>query len=118
MIPTPRYYPLRFHCINALTVLSNATGVFIPVLPFVLEVFDITDFNKKHATISVKPVNFSFLLKLNKQQLQDKSFKDVLIDTIYDNLILLFQGQSHDIAFPEIALPFILRVIDISLIYY
>lgn len=84
--------------------------MFIPILPFILEVFDITDFNKKHATISVKQVNFTFLLKLNKQQLHDKSFKDVLIDTIYDSLILLVQGQSHDIAFPELSLPFIIRI--------
>ncbi len=76
-----------------------------------MEVFDITDFNKRHATISVKPLNFSFILKLNKQQLQDKSFKDVLIDIIYDHLILLLQNQSHDIAFPELALPLIIRVI-------
>jgi hypothetical protein len=76
----------------------------------VLEVFDITDFNKQHATISVKQLNFSFLLKLSKQQLQDKSFKDTLIDVIYDNLILLLQEQSHDISFPELVLPLVIRV--------
>lgn len=112
LIPTPRYYPLRFHCINALITLSNASGVFVPVIPFILEVFDITDFNKKHATISPKPVNFSFLLKLNKQQLLDKSFKDVLIDIVYDNLILLLQNQSHHISFPELVLPLMIRVSD------
>ena len=90
--------------------MSNATNVFIPIVPFVLEVFDITDFNKQHATISVKQLNFSFLLKLSKQQLQDKSFKDVLIDVIYDNLILLLQQQSHDISFPELVLPLVIRV--------
>ena len=110
LIPTPRYYPLRFHCINALIILSNATNIYIPIIPFVLEVFDITDFNKKHATISVKPLNMSFLLKLSKQQLHDKSFKDTLIDIIYDNLILLLQHQSHDISFPELVLPLVIRV--------
>jgi nucleolar complex protein 2 len=110
LIPTPRYYPLRFHCINALINLSNSTDVYIPIIPFILEVFDITDFNKKHATISVKQLNFSFLLKLSKQQLQDKSFKDTLIDIIYDNLILLLQQQSFDIAFPEMVLPLVIRV--------
>ena len=110
MIPTPRYYPLRFHCINALINLSNAADVFIPIIPFVLEVFDITDFNKKHATISVKPLNISFLLKLSKQQLHDKSFKDTLIDLIYDSLILLLQHQAADIAFPELVIPLVIRV--------
>ncbi|RNA10362.1 nucleolar complex 2 -like protein [Brachionus plicatilis] len=110
LIPTPRYYPLRFHCVNALISLSNSTDVFIPIIPFILEVFDITDFNKKHASISVKQLNFSFLLKLNKQQLQDKAFKDVLIDIIYDHLILYLQHQSCDIAFPELVLPLMIRI--------
>lgn len=110
LIPTPRYYPLRFHCVNALILIANSTNVYIPIIPFILEVLDITDFNKKHATISVKQLNFSFILKLNKQQLQDKSFKDMLIDIIYDNLILLLQAQSHDISFPELALPLSIRL--------
>lgn len=110
LIPTPRYYPLRFHCINALILLSNATDVFIPIIPFVLEVLDLTDFNKQHQTISVKQLNFAFLLKLSKQQLQDKSFKDVLVDIIYDNLVLMLQHQSFDIAFPELVLPLQIRL--------
>jgi hypothetical protein len=40
----------------------------------------------------------------------DKSFKDTLIDVIYDNLILLLQEQSHDISFPELVLPLVIRV--------
>ena len=69
-----------------------------------------TDFNKQHSSISAKQQNFSFILKLSKQQMTDKSFKDSLLDNIYDCLVLYLQEQSYDIAFPELCLPLIIRV--------
>ena len=39
------------------------------------QVFEQTDFNKKHKAISIKPINFSCILKLSKVQLQERSFK-------------------------------------------
>lgn len=49
--PTAQYYPLRFHCVRLLVSLSKNTGVFIPVLPFLLEVLNSYDFNKKHSKV-------------------------------------------------------------------
>jgi len=77
LIPTARYYPLRFHCIRLLVKLSELTTVFTPVLPFLLEMFEMTDFNKRHKTASLKAqyINFDTQLKLTKLQMDDRAFK-------------------------------------------
>lgn len=38
LIPTAQYFPLRFHCVQVLLNLSRDAEIFIPVLPFLLEV--------------------------------------------------------------------------------
>ncbi|KAK3575974.1 hypothetical protein CHS0354_037340 [Potamilus streckersoni] len=112
LVPTARYYPLRFHCVRALNVITSSTNSFIPVLPFLLEVFEQTDFNKKHKSISFKPLNFACILKLSKSQLQEKAFKDGVIDQLYELLLEHFHIHSHTIGFPELALAAVLQLKD------
>lgn len=38
LIPTSQYYPLRFHVVQILIELSRDAQVFVPILPFILEV--------------------------------------------------------------------------------
>ncbi|XP_072174427.1 nucleolar complex protein 2 homolog isoform X2 [Diadema setosum] len=110
LIPAARYYPLRFHVVRALNLLSEATGTFIPLLPFILEVLQMTDFNKKHAASSFKPLNFAVMLRLSNSQLKERAFKDGVIDQVYDLLVEHLQVHSHRIGFPELALPVILEL--------
>jgi len=112
LVPTPKYYPLRFHCAKILREISSNTGTFIPVLPFYLEVLNNYNFGKKSKKVSMKPIDFSCILKLSKSQLLENGFKDSTVEEIYGGILSYLADNSNKIGFPELVTPMIFQLKD------
>lgn len=102
LIPTAQFFPLRFHCVQTLVQLSKETRTFVPVLPFVLEVLNSNTFNRKHTNVSMKPLNFSCLLRLNKKQLLENGFRDEAVEQIYSIILDYLAHESYSLAYPDL----------------
>lgn len=103
LIPTAQYFPLRFHCLQSLIDLAKATHTFIPVLPLILEVLKSNTFNRKHTTVSMKPMQFTCILRLNKGQLAENGFRDEVVEQVCGLTLEYLAYESASLAFSDLA---------------
>uniref|UniRef100_A0A182M437 Uncharacterized protein n=1 Tax=Anopheles culicifacies TaxID=139723 RepID=A0A182M437_9DIPT len=110
LIPSAQYFPLRFHCCRILIQLNAKTNIYIPVLPFLVEVLRSHSFNEHHKKLSMRPVNLTCLLRFSPANIQENAFKDAVIDQIYELVLEFAANESASVGFPEIILPIILQL--------
>lgn len=105
-----QYFPLRFHCINILINISKATNIFVPVLPYIIEVLNSTTFNQQHKKLAMKPLSFLCILRIQKGHLDENAFRDETIQQVYGTTLEYLNNQCSSIAFPDLILPFIVSL--------
>ncbi|CAB4059297.1 NOC2 [Lepeophtheirus salmonis] len=105
LIYISKYYPLRFHLCKMLLNLSKETEKFIPVLSYYTDILHNYNFSTKTKKLSMKPLDFSCILRVSKTQLMENGFKDAAIDQVYAGMVELFSNHSHKISFPELTTP-------------
>lgn len=110
LIPTAQFFPLRFHCIQILIQLSKETKTFIPILPFILEVLNSNTFNKKHSKVSMKPLPFTCILRLNKTQMQENGFRDEVVENIFGLTLEYMANESCSLGYPELVVPCLINL--------
>ncbi|CAH1407502.1 unnamed protein product [Nezara viridula] len=102
LIPTSQYIPLRFHCIQMLIKLVRETDSYIPILPFIIDGLSCADINKQYKNVSMKPFDFTFVLRLSKQAMTETGFPDAVVEYVYQLLLEYAAACSSSIAFPDL----------------
>jgi nucleolar complex protein 2 len=75
LIPTAQYFPLRFHVVRSLISLANSTNVFIPLAPYIFEVFESSEVKKKGKPGTLKPLEWDVYIRSPKQFLHTKVYQ-------------------------------------------
>ena len=105
LIPTPTYFPLRFHLTRALLRLSRTTNTYIPLAPPLLEVLSSPDLSKPPKQSTLPPLDFSIALRAPKAYLRTRVYQDGLGQQIQELLAEFFGCWAKHIAFPELIIP-------------
>ncbi|VVT57740.1 uncharacterized protein SAPINGB_P005846 [Magnusiomyces paraingens] len=110
LIPTAQYFPLRFYLIRSLIGLSQTTGVYIPIVPLITEIFNSTVITKSPKGSSLKALDFEYNIRASKSYLGTKIYQEGVCDQITDLLGEFFALHCKSIAFPELAIPVIITL--------
>ncbi|KAG5670091.1 hypothetical protein PVAND_000375 [Polypedilum vanderplanki] len=108
--PSAQYFPLRFHCINILINISKATNIYIPVLPYIIDVLNSNSFNQQHKKLAMKPLSFLCILRIQKGQLDENAFRDEAIEQVYGTSLQYLFNECTSIAFPDLVVPFVMSL--------
>lgn len=111
LVPTSRYFPLRFHLVRALLRIMQRTGTYIPVATSLFEVLDSPELTKRTKPSTLKPLDWDYYLKCPTAYQRTRVYADALVDEVVFLLSELYGGAlATSIAFPELALPAIVSL--------
>lgn len=105
LVPTSRYYPLRFHLIRSLLRIVQRTGTYIPLSASLFEVLDSPDLSKRTKPSTLKPLDWEFYLKCPSAYQKTRVYADGLADELVHLVTEYYGALSTSIAFPELSLP-------------
>ena len=105
LIPTPAFFPLRFHLTRSLLRISRTTNTYIPLAPSLLEVLNSPDMTKPPKASTLAPLDFAVVLKAPKSYLRTRTYQDGLGQQVQELLAEFFASWAKSIAFPELIVP-------------
>ncbi|KAJ2800082.1 Nucleolar Complex 2 protein [Coemansia guatemalensis] len=111
LVPTAKYFPLRLRCLGLLLRLSSATGVYIPVLPMIIEVLESPEFlGRRPVKSTLKPLALDVHLKAPAEYEHTRVYLEAVLECVFGLLADAVASQSVRIAFPEWTVPVALQL--------
>ena len=110
LVPSPMYFPLRFHLIRSLLRITRATGTYIPLASSLLEVLNSADMKRPPKGADLKALDFRLSYKASKAYLRTRIYQDGVGEQVVELFGEYFALWSTSIAFPEFALPVVLQL--------
>ncbi|MCJ1341076.1 Nucleolar Complex 2 protein [Bachmanniomyces sp. S44760] len=105
LIPTPTYFPLRFHLTRSLLRISRQTNTYIPLAASLLEVLSSPELKRPPKPSTLKPLDFTTSIRAPKSYLRTRIYQDGAGEQVAELLAEFFGVWAKSIAFPELCIP-------------
>jgi nucleolar complex protein 2 len=101
LIPTARYFPLRFYCLQTLIELMQKTGVYIPLSSYCLEVLESVEMKRRVRSNPGRPLDIGSLLKVSKTQVNSSQYQEAVFQNVFELAVEFYAAIACSISFPE-----------------
>ena len=92
LVPSPRYYPLHFHCVEVILEVAEASRKYVPVAQHLLDLLDHASLHKKSTAQSKSPMQkkLAVLIRVKKDDLASRECKDLFVERAFELLRRFF----------------------------
>ncbi|TIA93323.1 hypothetical protein E3P99_00193 [Wallemia hederae] len=105
LVPTSRYFPLRFHMLRSMLRLEQRTGAYIPISAPLLEILSSAEFKRTPKKSTLKPIDFDQYIRVPTTYSRTRVYVEGLADELIYILSEAFLTIGTSIAFPESIVP-------------
>ena len=110
LVPMSRYFPLRLHVIESMLRLIQATHVYVPLAPLIIEVLESAEFQRRGKGATLKPLDLETTFRAPAAYVRTRIYADQLADEFAYVLLEFLATQARHIAFPELVIPIIVQL--------
>ena len=111
LLPSSRYFPLRFHLLHSLIRIITRTKTYIPLSPFLLEILDSSEFRKQNPRkATLKPLDLEYIIRAPAQYPKTRIYQEILSDELVFLLAEYHATISTSVGFPEMVLPVVVSL--------